>query len=193
VRRESASSRFISEISRVNRPRQPSSEAFGSALQNGVFGPGQRVMTRSRVISSIRQLEAPRGTSGRRGFVDHLLVELSHSAAPVDEMDAVQTPVGDRARVRATASGRRPVRTARRGRDPRRAAARGRGSAAGNGRGISTTGTRIAGELVPRRGARGVDLTRRGLSAQRATTYCASTSAGFRERARLDHRRACVQ
>ena len=63
--------------------------------------PGAGVtITRSRVISSIRQVLAPEqeGLAGAC-LVDHLLVELAHTA-PVGQVDAVEAAVGDRARVR---------------------------------------------------------------------------------------------
>ena len=56
-------------------------------------------ITRSRVISSIRQVVAPsrKVWPGAR-LVDHLLVELADAAA-VGQVDAVEAAVGDRAGV----------------------------------------------------------------------------------------------
>ena len=66
----------------------------------GAPGAGE-TSTRSRVISSMRHVEAPRrkGLAGA-GLVHHLLVELADPAAAVDEVDAEQPAVGDRAGVR---------------------------------------------------------------------------------------------
>ena len=56
-------------------------------------------ITRSRVISSIRQVVAPsRKVWPGPGLVDHLLVELSHPAA-VRQVDAIEAAVGNRAGV----------------------------------------------------------------------------------------------
>ena len=56
-------------------------------------------ITRSRVMSSIRQVVAPsRKVWPGPGLVDHLLVELADPAA-VGQVDAVEAAVGDRAGV----------------------------------------------------------------------------------------------
>ena len=56
-------------------------------------------ITRSRVISSIRQVRrAEQEGLARAGLVDHLLVELADPAA-VGQVDAVEAAVGDRAGV----------------------------------------------------------------------------------------------
>ena len=91
--------------SRENSPiARPSSEGrpTPSPRQNGTAPgtPGAGVtMTRSRVISSIRQVVAPsRKVWPAARLVDHLLVELADPLA-VGQVDAVEAAVGDRAGV----------------------------------------------------------------------------------------------
>ena len=88
---------------RADREAELLGRPMPSPFQNGTApgAPGAGVtITRSRVISSIRQVEAPsrKVWPGAR-LVDHLLVQLAHAAA-VGEVHAVEAAVGDRARVR---------------------------------------------------------------------------------------------
>ena len=76
------------------RPSRPSRTAPRRARR----APGVTI-TRSRPISSIRQVEAPsRNVWPGPRLVDHLLVELA-DAAPVGQRHGVQAAVGDRAGV----------------------------------------------------------------------------------------------
>ena len=74
-----------------------------SPCQNGILPgwPGAGVtMTRSKVMSSMRQVDAPsRNVSPDAALVDHLLVELADPRA-VGQEHAEQAAVGDRAAVR---------------------------------------------------------------------------------------------
>ncbi len=103
--RAASVSASCSTAQRENAPiASPSS--FGrpteSPFQNGTApgAPGAGVtITRSRPISSIRQVDAPsRNVWPGPRLVDHLLVELA-DAPPVGQRDRVQPAVGDRAGV----------------------------------------------------------------------------------------------
>ena len=111
----------LAELLRAPDRRRPSRTGPRPA------GPGAGVtITRSRPISSIRQVVAPsRNVWPGPRLVDHLLVELADAAA-VGERDGVQAAVGDRAGV-----GDRELARARAGRGscPRRGPRRSAGAA----------------------------------------------------------------
>ena len=162
-----------------------------SPRQNGIApgAPGAGVTsTRSRVISSIRQVDAPsmKVWPGAR-LVDHLLVELADAAA-VGQVDAEEAAVGDRARV---GDGELPRALARADRRPRRgprrsAAAARRTPPTGSARRACRARCRAACGRAPRTGTRaGPSRAARAPSTRRrsrriATICCASTSSGLR-------------
>ena len=161
----------------------PSPRQKGTAP--GVPGAGVTI-TRSRVISSIRQVLAPsrKVWPGPR-LVDHLLVELADPAA-VGEVDAVEPAVGDRARRwRRPAGGRLAGRASSPWCGPRRSAAAARRSAPrGSARRACRARSRAARGRAPRRAARRVtscstSSISHSSSAAIETRCCASTSSGF--------------
>ena len=176
--RAARSSRWYSSRSRVERLRRPSAPTSSrdaapifwpssngrptpSPFQNGTApgtpGAGE-TSTRSRVISSIRQVEAPsRNVWPGARLVDHLLVELADAAAAVDEEDAEEAAVGDRARVRDGEPAGAVARADRRRRcGPRRCAAAARRTRrTGSGRRACRARSRAARARGPERiGAR---------------------------------------
>src|SRR3954466_14604694 len=109
------SSREVAPIASPSSYGRPMPSPFQNGTAPGTPGAGE-TSTRSRVISSIRQVDAPsknvwparaapagRGAGKEGGpgarLVDHLLVQLADAPAAVDEMHAEQAAVGNGARV----------------------------------------------------------------------------------------------
>ena len=103
------SSREAAPIASPSSYGRPTPSPFQNGTAPGTPGAGE-TSTRSRVISSIRQLDAPsRNIWPGARLVDHLLVQLADAAAPVDQVHAEEAAVGDRPGV-LTASRRAPSR-----------------------------------------------------------------------------------